>query len=166
MSLLFAGFFGFLIFLIFSPFIFIQNQKRNALMRRLHHVSSYGGKTIVTPEDQMSFLLRFFGPAWSNFSLRISGYTPVRVRRRIAEKLVEAGNPKGLKFDSFIGVVVITTFLLGLLGFFLGLLFNKSMINTIIYVAAGGGIGFLAPGFWLYRWLGAHKRQILRQMPE
>ena len=165
MTLLLAIYIGFLVFGASLAIARLLGQRQARLLRRLRQVTAFSREQ-ATPVEHEAAVRRVLGPVWDRLTLVLAGMTPVRLRRQIAEKLVEAGNPHGLKFDGFIGLVAasVTGFalLFGGLGFLVGMRF----LHLLLMLGAGIGLGFIFPLWLLSRWMHEHKKQILRQLPE
>jgi tight adherence protein C len=157
--------FGTLIFFVFSAIALIFGQRQRLLQRRLQQVTAYSREKLVS-EEHISAAQRLIGPAWDKFSFALANLAPVRLRRQIAEKLVEAGNPHGLRFDGFIGMLALGSLICGATAAGICLLLAVSFVNMLLIVCIGFLLGFVLPLWQLHKWIAVHKKQILRQLPE
>jgi tight adherence protein C len=86
---------------------------------------------------------------------------------RTDAKLEKAGYPGGLRGADWMGVKILVAIVFVILGFFVGLLIGKGHVQLgFVFAIGAGGIGFVAPEFWLGRRITARSFAMVLQLPD
>jgi tight adherence protein C len=86
---------------------------------------------------------------------------------RTDAKLEKAGYPGGLRGADWVGVKMLSLIGFAILGFVLGLLITAGTLPAALLVAIiGGGVGYIAPEFWLGRKIRARGEAMMLQLPD
>ncbi|HEY7463029.1 MAG TPA: type II secretion system F family protein [Candidatus Limnocylindria bacterium] len=84
---------------------------------------------------------------------------------RTDAKLEKAGYPGGLRGADWMGVKLLSTIVLAIVFFFLGLLMGKAPLG-FIFALVGAAFGFIGPEFWLGNQIQKRSMAMILQLPD
>lgn len=96
---------------IFDGFMYSKGLVRE----RLSEIMKMGERLDEEDELKKSFLERLIIPAYKNIGTYLGNLTPREIRNNIEKKIIYAGSPWNMTFNSFVSLQVGITFLLGFL---------------------------------------------------
>lgn len=144
---------------------------QNPLLDRVSFYSVAPGSALDDELEQLSFYERMIQPRLAELSNAIASQAPSVYLADLEHSLVLAGRPYGLNADSFVAIRVAGTVAVTGLGAFLGYAIGSTLtggtITLAVIVAAVCAIGgWFGLGAWLQRSIVAHRREMLRALPD
>jgi len=134
---------------------------------RLTQLGSMQAKNLEELELQAPFLERTIRPLAGRLSGTVGRFTSSSFTSRTEKNLALAGNPGDLRVADWLGIKAIVAVVFGILFFLLFFfLLNTGIVLAIVLGAAGVAVGYIAPEFWLSRWIRARQKAILLQIPD
>jgi tight adherence protein C len=110
---------------------------------------------------------RLLGPARRYIAVRVRRMTPVGTIEKAQTKLAQAGNPKNMTVQDFLGTKgVLALVFAGLTLLLTTLLVHVSFILQVVLVLAIGGLGFFFPDIWLRGKIKERQKNIQRYLPD
>jgi tight adherence protein C len=100
------------------------------------------------------------------FAIRKQANTEESGPKGIQKKLLLAGSPNNLSSNEFIGIVGMSTLVMGVLVFALMGLVGASPIVAVGLSVVGLALGYLLPSLWLSSRVAARKKEITQAMPD
>jgi tight adherence protein C len=143
---------------------FAASPPKDAVQTRLEQLVVQP-KTLEEFEMQQPFFDRVIRPVVKRLSKVGRRGDQGGLIARTDAKLEQAGYPGGLRGADWMGVKVLSTILVTIGGFFLGLVmggFPMAMLFTLV----GALIGFIGPEFWLGRRIRARSMAMVLQLPD
>lgn len=163
-----ALYFAFVAFFLVSSVIYFLGQlifgDSRTISRRLNALKEDNVYSQYALEVSKPFLKRLAASCikWSSkLALRIS---PAETLEKMKRKLQAAGNPYGIDVGAFMGLKVLSVFLLSLFGIFLSL--NKGFGQVLKTGLSFGIAGYLIPEVWLNSRVAARKAEIQQDLPD
>jgi tight adherence protein C len=146
--------------------VLARRRGTDPVQARLTQLGSMQAKTLEELELQAPLFDRTIRP----IAVRLSGigqrFTSAKKISGTEKRLAMAGNPYDLRTVDFLGLkVVVAGALAGLLFLILGVVMGNIGFGTIA-AAAGGGMGFFLPDFWLSRRIKKRRKAILLGIPD
>jgi tight adherence protein C len=133
---------------------------------RLTQLGSVQARNLEELELQLPFSERTLRPLVGRLS-RMGGRLGSASSTDVAEKrLAMAGNPGDLKVTEWMGVKMLVGVATGAILFLLFGLLMAGLMMGVLLGAAGLGIGFLLPEFWLRGRIKARQKIILKMIPD
>jgi tight adherence protein C len=133
---------------------------------RLTQLGSVQARNLEELELQLPFSERTLRPLVGRLS-RMGGRLGSASSTDVAEKrLAMAGNPGDLKVTDWMGVKMLVGVATGAILFLLFGLLMAGLMMGVLLGAAGLGIGFLLPEFWLRGRIKARQKIILKMIPD
>ncbi len=143
------------------------NRSADPVQARLSQLGTMQARTLEELELQQPFLERTIRPLATRLSGVVSGRTSSSFRERTEQRLAMAGNPGQLRVQEWLGIKVIASGVAAVLFFLVFfLLFAVGPLMALVFGAAGIGIGYIIPEFWLSRKVKARKKMIVLQIPD
>ena len=112
------------------------------------------------------FLERTIRPVLDRLSLGASRFTSDSFIRRTAKQLAMAGNPGAMSVTDWLGLKVLCAMLTAGVLLLYALIVRMPALTTILVAAAGFGIAYVAPEFWLRQKVRSRQRKIVRALPD
>jgi tight adherence protein C len=137
---------------------------KDAVQARLEQLVAQP-KTLEEFELQAPFAERVLRPLVKRLSRVGRRGDQGGVIARTDAKLEKAGYPGGLRGADWMGVKFLSTIVLTLLFFFLGLLVAGPALGFVLALM-GAGLGFIGPEFWLGRRIRARSFAMILQLPD
>jgi tight adherence protein C len=137
---------------------------RDAVQQRLEQLVVQP-KTLEEFELQQPFFERVMRPLIKRLSRAGRRGDQGGLIARTDAKLEKAGYPGGLRGADWMGVKILSTIVLALVAFFLGLLMGGFPLG-LVFTLAGAPIGFIGPEFWLGRRIRARSMAMVLQLPD
>ncbi|MEP6470195.1 MAG: type II secretion system F family protein [Chloroflexota bacterium] len=137
---------------------------KDAVQARLEQLVAQP-KTLEEFELQAPFAERVLRPLVKRLSRVGRRGDQGGVIARTDAKLEKAGYPGGLRGADWMGVKFLSTIVLALLFFFLGLLVAGPALGFVLALM-GAGLGFIGPEFWLGRRIRARSFAMILQLPD
>ena len=143
------------------------NRSADPVQARLSQLGTMQARTLEELELQQPFFERTIRPLAGRLSGVVSRRTSSSFLERTEQRLAMAGNPGRLRVQEWLGIKVIASGVTAaLLLLVLLLLLGAGPIMAIVVGAAGIGIGYIAPEFWLSRRIKARQKLIVLQIPD
>jgi tight adherence protein C len=137
---------------------------KDAVQARLEQLVAQP-KTLEEFELQAPFAERVLRPLVKRLSRVGRRGDQGGVIARTDAKLEKAGYPGGLRGADWMGVKFLSTIVLTLLFFFLGVLVAGPALGFVLALM-GAGLGFIGPEFWLGRRIRARSFAMILQLPD
>jgi len=118
-------------------------------------------------ELQIPRMERIFGPGRQRIAQTVRNFTPVGTIEKTQMKLAQAGNPRGLSVQDFLGFKGIAA--LGVAGvafLFVTFLIHVSFLFYIGAIAVGGVIGFFLPDLWIRQEIKKRQQEIQKYLAD
>jgi tight adherence protein C len=146
-----------------------SSPKADPVQARLTQLGSMQAKNLEELELQAPVFERTIRPLMGRLSGSVARVTSTSFSESTEKRLALAGNPGDLRVADWLGVKAIGVIVGVAIGFLLfvfpGLIKMPIGINFIM-VIAGGGIGFMAPEFWLGGRIKKRQKAILLAIPD
>jgi len=134
---------------------------------RLTQLGSMQAKNLEELELQQPFIDRTLRPLAARISGSVGRFASGSFRERTEKRLALAGNPGDLRAVDLMAIKVVSAVVFAIAFFLLFfLLLKASPVMSLLLAAAGLGIGYIAPEFWLGRRVRARQKAILLQLPD
>jgi tight adherence protein C len=123
-------------------------------------------KSLEEMELEQPFFDRVLRPTIQRLS-RVGRRQEGGMIQRIDAKLEKAGYPGGLRGADWVGVKMLSLIGFAILGFVLVLVLGGGQLPIgLLFALVGGGIGYIAPEFWLGRKMRARAMEMTLQLPD
>lgn len=127
-------------------------------------------ETLIVDQDEtvlnLPFRMRVIDPVRTKIVNLVVGFLPANLKETIDKKLVQCGNPRGMKAGVFISGVLVGTAALTLLVFF-GVIFAKAgVLKAIQYALTAMLVSLLASYAWLHYTAEKRVKEIDRTLPD
>ena len=143
------------------------NRTADPVQARLSQLGTMQAQTLEELELQQPFVERTVRPLAQRLSRIVLRRTSTSFMERTEQRLAQAGNPGQIRVTEWLGVKVIASGIGAVVGFLIGLLLlGTGPVIAIAVGAAGIGIGYIAPEFWLSRRVKARQKQIVLEIPD
>lgn len=154
-------------FLIVYGLLDIAFADDRRVSRRLKHLTEYEKAQAMQAEPMLRpFSERVLRPFGSGFLAVSKALFPNTHRHALRVRLEKAGGPGGLDADRFFAAQIMCCVGASVMVFALGVIGGASA-GPVVFVALVVGIfGFLAPDMWLRGKRRAHKKAVIRQLPD
>ena len=124
-------------------------------------------KTLEEMEMQQPFYERVMRPTIQRLARMGQRRQEGGMVAAVDAKLEKAGYPGGLRGADWIGVKLLSLIGFAILGFVVGLLLTQgAIVMAFLFMIAGGGIGYIAPEFWLGRKIRDRSMAMTLQLPD
>jgi len=143
------------------------NRSADPVQARLSQLGTMQARTLEELELQQPFLERTMRPLATRLSGVVSRSTSSSFLQRTEQRLAMAGNPGQLRVQEWMGVKVVVAGLAAVVFFLVFFLFlGVGPVLALVFGAAGLGIGYIVPEFWLSRRVKARQKKIVLQIPD
>jgi tight adherence protein C len=143
------------------------NRSADPVQARLSQLGTMQARTLEELELQQPFLERTMRPLATRLSGVVSRSTSTSFVQRTEQRLAMAGNPGQLRVQEWLGIKVIASGVGAVLFFLVSLLLLAvGPVLALVFGAAGIGIGYIVPEFWLSRKVKARQKLIVLQIPD
>jgi tight adherence protein C len=143
------------------------NRSADPVQARLSQLGTMQARTLEELELQQPFLERTMRPLATRLSSVVSRSTSSSFLQRTEQRLAMAGNPGQLRVQEWMGVKVVVAGLAAVVFFLVSFLFlGVGPVLALVFGAAGLGIGYIVPEFWLSRRVKARQKKIVLQIPD
>ncbi len=128
----------------------------------------YGGRPISLEELELArpFTDRIVVPVVETSARFVSRFTPQRAMEQTRHKLDLAGNPNNWSATEFYGIRGLSTLLLAALGLAVTMLVESSLGQKIFLTVGMGLLGFFLPVLWLNSRIRRRQNEIIRTLPD
>jgi len=143
-----------------------RSQRVDTVQARLTQLGSMQARNLEELELQQPLFERTVRPLAQRLSRIVARFTSATQAGRTEKRLAMAGNPANLRTGDFLGlkaVVAIACAAIASVAF--GLLRGDVVFGGLMALLFGG-VGFLAPEFWLGRRIKARQKAILLAIPD
>ena len=123
-------------------------------------------KSLEEMDLQQPFMNRTIRPLVGRLSRLTRRWTSAGFVSRTEKRLAQGGNPGALRVNEFLGIKVVVATIMAPSFATIFFLLNAGPLVSIAFGAAGVGIGYIAPEFWLNRKISARKTAIRLQLPD
>lgn len=114
----------------------------------------------------LPFRIRVIKPLEAKITGYLNRLLPANIKSSIEQKLVQCGNPKGLKADMFLTGIVLGAGLLTLLGFMIPSVLRMGLYYSIMTALLCLLLSVLIPVLWLHMTAGKRIRQVELALPD
>jgi tight adherence protein C len=131
-------------------------------------LSEYGGRLMTLEEIELSrpFSERILFPMVEASAKFVSRFTPQRTLETTRHNLDLAGNPNNWSAAEFLGIRGLSALLLAALTFALTLLASANIGQQLLFTIVMGLLGFFLPILWLRNRIRRRQREIVRTLPD
>jgi tight adherence protein C len=143
-----------------------SNRTVDPVQARLTQLGTMQARNLEELELQQPFLERTLRPLAARLSRGVGRMTSTSFTERTEKRLSLAGNPGGIRTADWLGVKAIAAIVTAGLFFLLFGLGAGNIFMGIALSAAGAGIGYILPEFWLGSRGRARQHKILLQIPD
>lgn len=134
---------------------------------RLNRFNVRPAATLTDLELQIPRRERLLGPARRRIAQVVRQITPVGAVEKVQTRLMQAGNPRNLTVQDFLGLKGMLAIGLGLLMFLLNVFVLKAgFFKFIVGIIVAFGIGFFLPDIWLRQATKKRRDEILKFLPD
>jgi tight adherence protein C len=123
-------------------------------------------RTLEEFELQQPFSERVMRPILGRLASIVKRFTPESNLDTIRRDLVLGGSPNNLQANDFLGLKGMLALLLGGGGLAMQILGKSPVMNTVLYTAGLGFLGFMMPNVWLSTKITARKEAIVKALPD
>ena len=142
------------------------SRSADPVQARLTQLGSMQARNLEELELQKPFFERTVRP----LAMRLSGvsrrFTNEKKMNRTEKRLAMAGNPADMRTTDFLGLKAICVLVFAGTAFLVLGVFGGDFAFGFIGALALGGIGYIAPEFWLSRKIKARQKKILLAVPD
>ena len=144
---------------------------QNPLLDRVSFYSVAPGAALDDELERLNFYERMIQPRLTEVSGAIASRAPSVYMSGLEHSLVLAGRPYGLTAEAFVAIrvagTVVSTALSAFLGYAIGSTLTGGAVALAVVLGALGAIGgWFGLGAWLQRSIVAHRREMLRALPD
>jgi tight adherence protein C len=128
-----------------------------------------GETMLIDEEDQplnLPFKVRVMKPMEAKVMNLLNSFLPSNFRSMIDKKLIQCGNPKGMKSGVFLSGVVIATGVTLILWFIASLVLRIGFVDTVLGVLVVLALAVAIPALWLYSTAANRIKQIEMSLPD
>jgi len=134
---------------------------------RLNRFDVKPASTLTDLELQIPRRERLLGPVRRRIARTVRQITPVGAVEKVQTRLMQAGNPRNLTVQDFLGLKGMMAIGLGVLGFLLNVFILKAgFFKFVIGIIVAFGIGFFLPDIWLRQATKKRREEILKFLPD
>jgi tight adherence protein C len=134
---------------------------------RLNRFDVKPAASLTALELQIPRRERLLGPARRRIAKSVRQITPVGAIEKAQTRLMQAGNPRNLTVQDFLGLKGMMAIGLGLLAFLFDVfLLKPGFFKFIISLAVASGIGYFLPDIWLRQATKKRQHEILKFLPD
>jgi tight adherence protein C len=139
---------------------------KHLVAERLSEIKKIEGTTEEDDELRKSFLDRLIKPAYRNIGNTLGNLTPREIRNNIEKKIVYAGNPWNMNFNSFISLQVLMGALFGFLALGMVWLTHTEGSRAFFLVIMGVIVGAMVPLNMVNSRALKRQKQIQKALPD
>jgi len=131
-------------------------------------LSEYGGRLMTLEEIELSrpFSERILFPLVAASARFMARFTPQRTLEATRHNLDLAGNPNNWNAAEFFGIRGLSALLLAALTFALTVLANANFGQQLLFTLVMGLLGFFLPVLWLRSRIRRRQREIVKTLPD
>jgi tight adherence protein C len=159
-----GGLFGAAVLLVAASFA--MSTRMDPARARLGELGATQARDLEELELQEPFLERTLRPILDWLSRFAGRFTSDSFVRSTAKQLAMAGNPGAMSVTDWLGLKLLCALLTAAGVFVFALIARVAPVMTLLLTAAGFGIAYIAPEFWLRSKVRTRQRLILRAMPD
>jgi tight adherence protein C len=143
------------------------NRTADPVQARLSQLGTMQAQSLEELELQQPFFERTVRPLAQRLSSLVLRRTSTSFMDRTEQRLAQAGNPGQLRVQEWLGVKVIGAAVGAVIVFLIAMfLLGTGPLIALAGGAAGMGIGYIAPEFWLSRRVKGRQKQIVLEIPD
>lgn len=136
------------------------------IKKRVVQIRNYTGIQNSFDELSLPFSERTIKPLLDSLSKTLGKFAPDYYREKIKNRLIAAGNPKGLNVDRFMAVLGTVAFVPALIFSFWGILNHRSLVDVLIQGLVFALFGPLLLNLLLIQVVKKRKLEIQRSLPD
>lgn len=142
--------------------IALGTRKPQAAISIEERLAQFAERPMTLEEIELSlpFRERVLVPFILKLSRRMARLTPRSNMERLRQNLLEAGSPSKLGVAEFMGLRLVIAGISSGSIFLLFAITGGSLTSLLIFPLAVGGMGFIAPNYWLSKKIKARRREI------
>lgn len=134
---------------------------------RLNRFNVRPAASLTAIELQIPRRERLLGPVRRRIARTVRQMTPVGAIDKAQTRLMQAGNPRNLTVQDFLGLKGMMAIGLGVLMFLFDVFILKpGVFKFIIGIAVAAGIGYFLPDIWLRQMTKRRQAEILKFLPD
>lgn len=142
-------------------------QVEETVQSRIERYDLHPARTLTELELQVPRAERLFGPPFRRVARLVRRVTPVGRIEKAQVMLAQAGNPRNLTVQDFLGIKGVLALVGGALAFLLlTFLFHMDFLKLVVGVAAGIFAGFMLPDVWARQEIKKRQESIQKFMPD
>jgi tight adherence protein C len=140
--------------------------RRDPVEERLIQATLRSRSSLTEIELQVPFMERFMRPLLSQMSKAIARVTPAGALEGMQKQLMYAGYTGRMQVSDFMGIRGMVMLLGVGTGVGLALLSGQGSLGFVLFLFIFGGIGYVAPTFWLRSKINQRKVQMMHALPD
>lgn len=117
-------------------------------------------------ELEQPFSDRVIKPVLAGLTNFAGKLTPSQSMEKQRMQLVLAGSPYNMQVTEFTAMRLIVAAIMGVITLGVAFLMQVTIVQTLLFPAIGGAIGFLLPVFWLGRKIKKRQKSVLKILPD
>lgn len=138
-----------------------------SLAARLDRYDLKPASSLTELELQIPRMERIFGSSRQRIAQTVRNFTPVGTIEKTQMKLAQAGNPRGLSVQDFLGFKGIGALGLAGIGFlFVTFLVHVGFLYYVGGIALAGVLGFFLPDLWIKQEIKKRQKEIQRYLAD
>jgi tight adherence protein C len=142
-------------------------QEEDTLTARLQRFNLRPARNLTELELQIPRSERIFGPARRRIARTVRQFTPVGTIETTQLKLAQAGNPKNLTVQDFLGIKGMAAIGLAIAAFlFLTFIMHVGFFLYLVIIIGAGVGGFFLPDYWIRSEIKKRQKEIQRYMAD
>ncbi|MGH2447234.1 MAG: type II secretion system F family protein [Chloroflexota bacterium] len=142
-------------------------QEEDTVRARINRYDLKPARSLTELELQIPRIERLFAPWFRKVARLVRRITPVGRIERSQQILAQAGNPRNLTVQDFLGLKGVIALGLGALGFFVvSILLHMDILKAVLGTAAGLFLGFQLPDLWLRQSIKKRQKAIQKYLPD
>ncbi|MGO9178365.1 MAG: type II secretion system F family protein [Candidatus Limnocylindrales bacterium] len=143
-----------------------QSMPADAVQARLTQLGTMQAKSLEELELQQPIFDRTVRP----IAQRLSGIgrrlTSATQAGRTEQRLAMAGHPGGMRTSDFLGFKIVIALAAAAVAFLVFALIEGNVLLGALLAILAGGVGYMAPEFWIGRRVRARQHQIVLSLPD
>lgn len=142
-------------------------QVDDTLTARINRYNLRPARSLAELELQIPRMERIFGPSRRRIARTVRQFTPVGTIEKTQVKLAQAGTPRNLTVQDFLGVKGAAAIVAGILGFLaLSFVFHPGVFKFGIFMIGAIVIGFFLPDLWVRQEIKKRQHEIQQYLAD
>ena len=142
-------------------------QVDDTLTARINRYNLRPARSLAELELQIPRMERIFGPSRRRIARTVRQFTPVGTIEKTQVKLAQAGTPRNLTVQDFLGVKGAAAIVAGIVGFLaLSFVFHPGVFKFGIFMIGAIVIGFFLPDLWVRQEIKKRQHEIQQYLAD